>query len=206
VVYRFGREKDALVTVLKQYGSTWLMGINVASEALYRRDIDPSTLAKYILDVKGMIQVSLKLPNIPVGTADTWTSWVDETNVAVISACDVIVMNAFPYWQGQSIDRGLETFQQTIIATTSAITKISPSKPLIIGETGWPSAGNSFGNAAACLTCLQKYYTDAACWLQKNGVSWYWFSAFDEPLKTGEVEKHFGVATYQKTPKINFRC
>lgn len=110
------------------------------------------------------------------------------------------------YWQGEPADKGLETFQQAIKATTSAITKTGLSRPLIIGETGWPSAGNNFGNAIACPTCLQQYYTSTACWLQKNGVGWYWFSAFDEPLKHGEVEKNFGVATYQKTPKINFKC
>lgn len=76
--------------------SSWLKGINVASEALYRKEIDPSKLANYIWDVKGMIQKAFNLPNIPVGTADTWTSWVDGNNVAVISACDIIVMNAFP--------------------------------------------------------------------------------------------------------------
>lgn len=63
---------------------------------LYREEIEPSVLAGWIRDVKSLVQVTLKLPNVPVGTADTWTTWVDGRNVQVWEACDVVLMNAFP--------------------------------------------------------------------------------------------------------------
>jgi len=72
------------------------MGVNVGSEALYRKEIDPNVLAKYIYDVKGMTQIAYKATHVPVGSADTWTSWVDGRNKPVIDASDVILMNAFP--------------------------------------------------------------------------------------------------------------
>ena len=73
-----------------------MKGINVGSEALYRKDFDANTLAQYIWDVKGMVQIAYGATNVPVGTADTWTSWVDGNNKIVIEASDVALMNAFP--------------------------------------------------------------------------------------------------------------
>jgi len=201
----FDTEKGALEAVLKKYGSKkWLKGINVASEALYRKELDPNFLAQCIWDVKGMVQIAYKASNVPVGTADTWTSWVDGRNKLVIKACDVIVMNAFPYWQGAAVDAALGTFQRAI---TDTINAVGPTKPLVIGETGWPSAGPNFHAAPACKTCLQKYYSATACWLQKIGThGWFWFSAFDEPQRESVIERNFGIASSSQTPKVNFHC
>lgn len=54
-----------------------------------------------------MVQVALRSPKVPVGTADTWTAWVDPANKVVVQASDVILMNGFPYWQGATVDQGL---------------------------------------------------------------------------------------------------
>ena len=78
------------------YVFRWLAGINVGSESLYRKEIDPNLLAQRIYDVKGMVQIAYKATNVPVGCADTWTAWVDGANKPVITASDVIVVNAFP--------------------------------------------------------------------------------------------------------------
>jgi len=64
------------------------------------------------VDVKGMVQLAYKQANVPVGTADTWTMWVDPANQVVAKACDVVLMNGFPYWQGASIDQGLAKLKQ----------------------------------------------------------------------------------------------
>jgi len=199
---KFGREKGALEAVLKQYGNKWLKGINVGSEALYRKDFDANTLAQYIWDVKGMTQIAYGATNVPVGTADTWTSWVDGNNKIVIEASDVVLMNAFPYWQGVNVEQGLQTFQQAVTNTRGAI----GNKPLVIGETGWPSAGPKYGEAIPCKACIQKYYTDVACWLQKQTMGWFWFSGFDEPKRESEIERNFGIAWYGQTPKVKFTC
>lgn len=42
--------------------------------------IDAESVACVKPDVKGMVQVALKSPQVPVGTADTWTSWVNPVN------------------------------------------------------------------------------------------------------------------------------
>jgi exo-beta-1,3-glucanase (GH17 family) len=79
---KFNAEKAALEAALKKYPDTskWLRGINVGSESLYRKDIAPAKLAQQIYDVKGMVQIAYKAADVPVGTADTWTMWVDGAN------------------------------------------------------------------------------------------------------------------------------
>lgn len=202
---KFDAEKAALEVQLKKYqksGNKWLRGINVGSEALYRKEIDPNTLARYIYDVKGMTQIAYKASHVPVGCADTWTSWVDGRNKPVIDASDVILMNAFPYWQGVDIKQGLVTFQNAVRDTLKAI----GTKPFVVGETGWPTGGPKCENPNTCKSYLQTYYTEVACWLQKQTYGWYWFSGFDEPQRETAIEKNFGIATSDRTPKIKFTC
>ncbi|KAF8477583.1 glycoside hydrolase superfamily [Kalaharituber pfeilii] len=200
---KFEREKGALERALKQYGSKWLIGVNVGSESLYRKEIDPNLLAQYIYDVKGMVQIAYGASHVPVGCADTWTSWVDGANRPVIEASDVIAMNAFPYWEGVNVEAGLQTFQTALQNTRNAV----GSKPIVVGETGWPSAGPAHANATPCEDCVQKYYSTTGCWLQQSGtIGWFWFSGFDEPQKFSTIEKNFGIARSDRKLKVNLTC
>ncbi|KAL7272921.1 hypothetical protein RUND412_004255 [Rhizina undulata] len=199
---KFGREKAALESAIKQYGSSWLAGINVGSETLYRKETTAAKLAQQIYDVKGMVQTALGAPNVPVGCADTWTTWVDGANKAVIDAVDVVLMNGFPYWQGATIDAALSTFQTAISNTKAAI----GSKPFIVGETGWPTVGPNYENAVASLDNLRSYWKSAGCWMESQGIPFFWFSAFDEPQRTSTIEQNFGAAWSGQTLKLSLSC
>lgn len=87
-VNKFNAEKGALEYAMQQWGTDWLAGVNVGSESLYRKEITPLDLAIQIWDVKGMVNEAYKA-GVPVGCADTWTSWVDGNNAIVIEASDV---------------------------------------------------------------------------------------------------------------------
>lgn len=200
---KFNADKAALEAAIKLHGTSWLAGINVGSESLYRKEIDPNLLAQHIYDVKGMVQIAYHATNVPVGCADTWTAWVDGANRPVITASDIILMNGFPYWEGVYIDNALAAFKTSIAKTKAAI----GTKPMMIGETGWPTAGPKFGLAVANTANLQKYWTATACWLQKSGtMSWFWFEAFNEPKKGTTIEQNFGVASSNMGRKINLTC
>lgn len=84
----FKREKDALESAIKRYGQDWIIAISVGSEDLYRKEVNPGTLAQKIYDVRGMVRaMGVKKE---VGHVDTWTAWVDGANVEVIKASDFI--------------------------------------------------------------------------------------------------------------------
>jgi exo-beta-1,3-glucanase (GH17 family) len=52
----FKREKDALESAIKKYGQDWIIAISVGSEDLYRKEVNPGTLATKIYDVRGMVR------------------------------------------------------------------------------------------------------------------------------------------------------
>jgi len=199
--WKFNQDKAALEQAIKSYGSGWIAGVNVGSESLYRNEVQPWKLTQQIYDVKGMVQSALGARNVPVGTADTWTSWVRGDVKDVIKACDVVVMNAFPYWQGVPIAAGVETLRQAIRDTGRAM---GWSKPIVIGETGWPSGGGNFGASQATLENLRRYWKDTMCWLITANYSYFWFEGFDEPNKGTAVERNFGVCWWGGTAKVNF--
>lgn len=199
---KFAAEKAALWKAVQAHGVDWLVGINVGSESLYRKEIKPEVLAERIYDIKGLIQIAGKFDKIPVGSADTWSSWEDGANAPVAKACDVILMNAFPYWQGAKIEDALGKLETAIKLTKEK----TGNKPFVVGETGWPTKGPNFGDATATVENSQKYWKAAACFLKKEKIPRYWFSGFDEPQKTGEIEQNFGIATADRQPKIDFTC
>ncbi|WP_299766381.1 glycosyl hydrolase family 17 protein [uncultured Dokdonia sp.] len=77
------------------------------------------------------------------------------------------------------------------------------SKPIHIGETGWASASNGlYGPNGSKATDEYKealYYEHMRNWTNENGMSCFYFEAFDEPWKdahnSGGSENHFGLFT-----------
>jgi len=201
---KFNVEKAALESAIKSFGdaNVWLAGINVGSESLYRKEMPAWTLAERIYDVKGMVQIAYKLSTIPVGTADTWTSWEHPDNKPVIDAVDVVLMNGFPYWEGATVAQGLDKLKEAI-AKTKAHTG---AKPFVIGETGWPTYGPNFQNAVASKANLQTYWKAAGCYLISQRIPFFWFSAFNEPNKQSAIEQNFGVGYSSRALFIDLKC
>lgn len=146
-----------------------------------------------------MVQVAYKSPAIPVGTADTWTMWVLLENTSVVKACDVVIMNGFPYWQGATIGDSLNKLRAAVSDTRKAI---GYEKPFMIGETGHPSKGPNFGDAIASPENLRAYWKAAACWALTKDYPWLWFSAFDEPNRGSVIEQNFGLGMSHSSPPV----
>lgn len=203
----FGRDKAALLKVIKQYGTDWIAAISVGSEDLYRKDISPDKLAQQIYDVRGMVRQFNK--NLKVGHTDTWTAWVDGRNDVVTKACDIAITNGFPYWQGVAIKEALQkkTFQNSYWSVQKHVKAVNSKAAVWVGETGWPTKGPNYQKAAATTASLQSYYNNVGCWLwQQKDASGFWFTAFDAPLATPEVEKYFGIANKDRKLKFTLTC
>lgn len=80
---------------------------------------------------------------------------------------------------------------------------IGVEKPIHIGETGWASVSQGFygiNGSAACDEYKQAaYYNLMREWCDEQGISCFFFEAFDEPWKDayhpGGSENHFGLFT-----------
>ncbi|KAF5025718.1 hypothetical protein F66182_2185 [Fusarium sp. NRRL 66182] len=179
----FGAEKAALLKAIKAHGTTWIAAISVGSEDLYRKDISPQKLATQIYDVRGMVRQFNK--NIKVGHTDTWTAWVDGANDVVTKASD---MNS--YWD-----------------VKRRVKAVNPKATVWVGETGWPTKGPNFNKAAATAASAKSYYNTVACWLwSQPDASAFWFTAFDTPSRSTQVEKYFGIADSNRKLKFPLTC
>ena len=97
----------------------------VGNEVMYREELSEDELITYIERAKKEIK------EIPVGYVDAYYEFTDYPKIA--EACDVILANCYPYWEGCSIDYSLIYMKQMYQQAQRA----AAGKPVIITETGW---------------------------------------------------------------------
>ena len=144
----------------------------------------------------------------------------------IIKAVDYVSMHTYPYhnthynpefWGIYDDERKYTTEEQILLAMERAVkfaknqyTKvsayvhsISPNKPIHIGETGWATVSNGhYGSNGSKATDEYKqsiYYHKMREWCNSEGISCFYFEAFDEPWKDAQntkgSENHFGLFT-----------
>ena len=145
----------------------------VGNEVMYREEMEEEELIAYILRVKK------QLPKIPVGYVDAYYEFSNRPMIT--EACDVILANCYPYWEGCHIDYSLLYMKQMYYQAQQA----APGKRIIITETGWPSQGDALGAAEPGHENALKYFINAQNWSKKEGIEMFYFSAFDESWKVG---------------------
>ncbi|KAK0671126.1 family 17 putative glycoside hydrolase [Cercophora samala] len=194
---KFDRELEALVTAVNRYGDAFIKlvdGISVGSEDLYRNSdaveegsnpgANPQVIVGYIQKVRQRLS-STKL-RAPIGHVDTWTAWVNGSNAAVVTACDWVGMDAYPYWQStalpnNAIEQSPRLFQDALDKTRAA----SQGKPVWITETGHPVSGRTWGQSVASVENAKRYWNEVGCpRFGKEPIWWYKFQgdqAGDQP-------------------------
>jgi len=165
----------------------------VGNEVLYRNDLTENELLDYIYLVKEA------LPNITVGYVDAYYEFSHRPRIA--EACDVILSNCYPYWEGCSIEHSLNYMQQMFGQASHA----ANGKKVIITETGWPSQGSSLKGAESNLENAMKYFINGQLWSAKDNIEMFHFSSFDESWKVGaegDVGAYWGL--WNKEEKLKF--
>ena len=145
----------------------------VGNEVMYRKDLTEDELLAFMYEVKEAI------PGIPVGYVDAYYEFSNRPRIT--EACDVILANCYPYWEGCSIEYSLiymkEMFNQAV--------KAAKGKKVIISETGWPTTGESFQGAHPSFENATKYFINTQQWSNDDGIEIFYFSSFDESWKVG---------------------
>ena len=156
----------------------------VGNEVMYRKELSEEQLINYIHQAKQ------KIKGIPVGYVDAYYEFTDYPKI--VEACDVILANCYPYWEGCSIDYSLIYMKQMYQQAQRA----AAGKPVIITETGWPSQGESLGAAVPGYNNALKYFIDAISWSKEENIPMFYFSSFDESWKVnaeGSVGAYWGL-------------
>lgn len=188
--------------------------ITVGSETLYRGNFTGQQLLAKIQDTKQAVGGNFK-----VGTADSWNKYQDGTADALVSGgVDILLCNAFSYWQGQMIGNATGSFFDDVMQAFGRIQSVAGSvskgPELWVGEVGWPTAGTNYQSATPGTDNAQTFWSSAICGMLAWGVNVFSFEAFDEPWKPvstgsdGSVadETHWGVWNADRSSKYSTTC
>jgi len=136
----YNNDLSAITTYAPQYQDV-VAAITVGSETLYRGNFTGPQLLEKIQAVKSAVSWA------KVGTADSWNKYADGTADAVIQGNpDILLVNAFGYWQGDPIDNATHQYFDDIMQACRHIRGIAGSNSNIelwTGETGWPTDGTT---------------------------------------------------------------
>ena len=143
----------------------------VGNEVLYREELNEETIINYIQQVKKATK------STPVGYVDAYYEFVNRPQLT--AACDVILANCYPFWEGADIKIAGFHLQEIYNKTLEA----AQGKKVIIAESGWPSEGEVIGGAVASKENVMKYYIKTQLWAQKENIDLFYFSSFDESWK-----------------------
>lgn len=165
----------------------------VGNEVLYRDDLSEDELLQYIDRVKKQI------PDVPVGYVDAYYEFTERPRIT--EACDVILCNCYPFWEGTDFKHSLPHMRQMYHQAKSA----GKGKRVLITETGWPSQGETLKGAAPSYESAMKYFINTQLWALDEDVEVFYFSSFDESWKVGaegEVGAYWGI--WDKNEKLKF--
>jgi glucan 1,3-beta-glucosidase len=165
----------------------------VGNEVMLRGDLTEDELIAFINKVKQAI------PAIPVGYVDAYFEF--DVKPRITAACDVVLANCYPYWEGCHIDYSLLYMKEMYNKALRA----ANGKPVIISETGWPSQGTNFGAAMPSDENFIKYFINTQKWSQEDNIEIFYFSSFDESWKVGaegDVGAYWGL--WDKDEKIKY--
>lgn len=165
----------------------------VGNEVMYRKDLTEDQLLEFIERVKK------EIPKVPVGYVDAYYEF--EHRPRITEACDVVLSNCYPYWEGCAMEYSLLYIKDMYNRAKRA----GNGKPVIITETGWPSQGTPLYGAVPSDENFMKYFINIQTWSKLDDIPVFYFSSFDESWKVGaegDVGAYWGI--WDKDEKLKY--
>jgi exo-beta-1,3-glucanase (GH17 family) len=189
-------EVDALIALAKA-GNPAIKGLIVGNEVLLRHDVPAERLLAYIQRVREA------KTGIPITTADIYQDLIEHA-AELAPLIDFALCHAHPYWEeldaGSGADRVLQGW--------NGVKAKYPGKPVLVGETGFPTAGQTRGAAIPGEAAQARFLGDLLAIAAREGMPVMWFEAFDEAWKgvsgeasEGLVGAHWGLWNSDRTEK-----
>ena len=139
--------------------------------------------------------------NVPVPvTVDDDVLYWKQASPKVVNLVDFISLHSYPMWGKKDIDEGLSG----TVAAIDNIRATQPNKTIVMGELGWATYTDSKDNAprAGDEVKEKRYYNEIVNWAKANGMTIFFFEAFDEPWKGTGTEGHWGLFSVDRKAKL----
>ncbi|RHY10532.1 hypothetical protein DYB30_003798 [Aphanomyces astaci] len=192
----FFAERDTLKALIqKGVIDSSVTGLHVGSEAIYRNDVTVWQAIDYFWEIKNIIVNANLL--IPVTIADVGDVYAGHPEL--FHVVDVVSANSFPFWENRSIDECITYFYRRM-GNVIGMARVF-NKQIIIGETGWATAGWAYRAGVASPENAALWLNDFHVFAQEFGWPYYYYVAFDTTWRHNantnitepEVESYFGL-------------
>ena len=184
-------EIDQLIKAANEYPDV-IKRVIVGNEVLLRGELKPEQLLQYIRQVKKAVKQ-------PVSYADVWSFYMRYPEIA--REVDFFTVHILPYWEDEPLK--IEDTAAHIEKIYRKIREAYPGKPILIGESGWPSAGRERGWAVPGVVNEAKFIRSLVQLANKNGFDYNIVEAFNQPWKSqleGVVGANWGLYSADREP------
>ncbi|MBN2414568.1 glycosyl hydrolase [bacterium] len=192
------RQIDNTIRLANEYNDI-VVAVNIGNEALVSWNdhmVPLESVVAYVRQVQAAIEQ-------PVTVADNFAWWRDH-GAPLAEVVDFIMVHTYPLWEGKDIDEGLSFTIENI----QEVRKTIPDSPMIIGEAGWATIANEFGERAS-EEKQARYFRELYDWAAEMNITAFFFEAFDEDWKPDGnpdlnplgAEKHWGLFTVDRKAK-----
>ncbi|WP_408056552.1 glycoside hydrolase family 17 protein [Tardiphaga alba] len=174
-----------VVDLTKRYPSV-ITGVVVGNEVLLRGEMTAADLVGNIRSVKAQVG------QVPVTYADVWEFWLK--NRELYDAVDFVTIHILPYWEDLPIRA--RNAAAHIDSIRKRVAVAFPAKEILIGETGWPSAGRMREGALPSRANQARVVSELLDLAKREGFRVNLIEAYDQPWKRdleGTVGGYWGL-------------
>ena len=168
----------------------------VGNEVLLRGEMTAQDLAATIRNVKSQA-------NVPVTYADVWEFWLRYRDV--YDAVDFVTIHILPYWEDFPISA--RDSVSHVDAIRRKVAAAFPNKDILIGETGFPSAGRMREGAEPSPSNQARVIHDIIALAKRDNFRVNVIEAFDQPWKR-QARRHgrraLGIVR-RRQPRVQIR-
>ena len=178
----------------KEAGSNTIQAIIVGNEVLQRGELPQAKLAEHIRRMRDAT-------GLPVTYAEGWGFW--PTSREIEKAVDFITIHILPYWEDKPVPVGNAV--EYVRDIHAQIRAAFPGREILIGETGWPSAGRQRWGAVPSIVNQARFIREFLVFAQQSGIRYNVIEAFDQPWKRlleGTVGGYWGIFDSHGEPKF----
>lgn len=178
------REVRKLIEAANAYPDV-VQAVIVGNETLLRQEVTGKYLEGLLAQVKSQVRQ-------PVSYAEVWEYWLKHPQLA--EHVDFVTLHLLPYWDNQP--SGIDGALQHVAQIRQQFDRAFPGKPILIGETGWPSEGRQRRTALPSRVNEARYVRGFVRMAEAHGWRYNLIEAFDQPWKRrleGAVGGYWGL-------------
>jgi len=169
------KEIEALIQSVNAHPDV-VKRVIVGNEVLLRQDMDIDGLISYIRQVKQAVKQ-------PVSYADVWSNYMKYPQL--INEVDFITIHILPYWEDEPvpIEQATEHIEKVVRRIKDQALSMRQNKPILIGESGWPSVGRQRGRAVPSIVNAAKFTRSLLQVATRHNFDYNIIEAFNQPWK-----------------------